>query len=46
MQGRCARRGGWLLDDALTSNAPLIAAHIATPGRLVQDGDTLRWSDV
>jgi glyoxylase-like metal-dependent hydrolase (beta-lactamase superfamily II) len=35
----------WLLHDALTSQATLIAAHIATPGHLELDGDTLRWRD-
>jgi len=35
----------WLLQDALTRNAALIAAHIATVGRLEQDGDGLRWRD-
>jgi len=36
----------WLLQDALARNARLIAAHIATVGRLERDGDTLRWRDV
>jgi glyoxylase-like metal-dependent hydrolase (beta-lactamase superfamily II) len=36
----------WVFHDALTSNAALIAAHIATPGRLEQDGATLRWRDL
>ena len=36
----------WLLRDALASDALLIAAHIAAPGRIVRDGDRLRWNDV
>jgi glyoxylase-like metal-dependent hydrolase (beta-lactamase superfamily II) len=35
----------WLLDDALARNARLIAAHIATVGRVERDGDGLRWRD-
>jgi glyoxylase-like metal-dependent hydrolase (beta-lactamase superfamily II) len=35
----------WLLDDALACNARLIAAHIATVGRIERDGDGLRWRD-
>jgi glyoxylase-like metal-dependent hydrolase (beta-lactamase superfamily II) len=35
----------WLLRDALARNAALIAAHIATAGRLERDGDGLRWRD-
>jgi glyoxylase-like metal-dependent hydrolase (beta-lactamase superfamily II) len=35
----------WLLQDALAGNAALIAAHIATVGRLERDGDALRWRD-
>jgi glyoxylase-like metal-dependent hydrolase (beta-lactamase superfamily II) len=35
----------WLLHDALTSDATLVAAHIATPGHLEQDSGTLRWHD-
>lgn len=36
----------WLLRDALASDALLIAAHIAAPGRIARDGDSLRWNDV
>ena len=36
----------WLLRDALASDALLIAAHIAAPGRIVRDSDGLRWNDV
>ena len=37
----------WLLRDALASDALLIAAHIAAPGRIEQTGDgALRWNDV
>ena len=37
----------WLLRDALASDALLIAAHIAAPGRIEQSGDgALRWNDV
>jgi glyoxylase-like metal-dependent hydrolase (beta-lactamase superfamily II) len=35
----------WLFDDALAHNARLIAAHIATVGRLERDGVGLRWRD-
>jgi glyoxylase-like metal-dependent hydrolase (beta-lactamase superfamily II) len=35
----------WLLDDALASNARLIAAHIASVGRVERDGGGLRWRD-
>jgi glyoxylase-like metal-dependent hydrolase (beta-lactamase superfamily II) len=35
----------WLLDDAHAQNAALIAAHIATVGRIERDGDGLRWRD-
>lgn len=35
----------WLLRDALTDQALLIAAHIAAPGRLERVGDGLRWRD-
>jgi glyoxylase-like metal-dependent hydrolase (beta-lactamase superfamily II) len=41
---RATRR--WLLRDALAENAPLIAAHIATPGRIERTGDGLHWRDV
>lgn len=34
-----------LLQDALAHNAALIAAHIATVGRVERDGDGLRWRD-
>jgi glyoxylase-like metal-dependent hydrolase (beta-lactamase superfamily II) len=34
-----------LLQDALARNAALIAAHIATVGRVERDGDGLRWRD-
>ena len=37
----------WLLRDALASDALLIAAHIAAPGRIEQSGDgALRWNAV
>jgi glyoxylase-like metal-dependent hydrolase (beta-lactamase superfamily II) len=36
----------WLFDEALASNAALIAAHIATVGRLERDGASLRWRDM
>lgn len=36
----------WLLRDALASDALLVAAHIAAPGRIARDGDSLRWNDV
>jgi glyoxylase-like metal-dependent hydrolase (beta-lactamase superfamily II) len=35
----------WVLHDALARNAALIAAHIATVGRLERDGDGLGWRD-
>jgi glyoxylase-like metal-dependent hydrolase (beta-lactamase superfamily II) len=35
----------WLLHDALTDHALLIAAHIAAPGRIERAGSGLRWSD-
>lgn len=35
----------WVLEDALTHNATLSAAHIATVGRIERDGDVLRWRD-
>jgi glyoxylase-like metal-dependent hydrolase (beta-lactamase superfamily II) len=35
----------WLLNDALARNARLIAAHIASVGRIERDGDGLRWRD-
>lgn len=36
----------WLLRDALASDALLVAAHIAAPGRIERAGDGLRWNDV
>lgn len=36
----------WLMDDALADRALLIAAHIASPGRLERAADGLRWRDV
>lgn len=41
---RASRRR--LLDDALTENALLTAAHIASLGRLERAGEGLRWSPV
>jgi glyoxylase-like metal-dependent hydrolase (beta-lactamase superfamily II) len=35
----------WLLQDALARNARLIAAHIATVGRVEPAGDGLRWRE-
>ena len=35
----------WLLRDTLASDALLVAAHIAAPGRITRDGDGLRWND-
>ncbi len=35
----------WLTRDALAERAKLIAAHIATPGRIERAGDGLRWKD-
>lgn len=34
-----------LLQDALARRAALVAAHIATVGRIERDGDGLRWRD-
>jgi glyoxylase-like metal-dependent hydrolase (beta-lactamase superfamily II) len=36
---------GWLLHEALTDHAQLIAAHIATPGRIERTDSGLRWRD-
>ena len=36
----------WLLRDALADNALLTAAHVASLGRIIRVGDSLRWSDL
>jgi glyoxylase-like metal-dependent hydrolase (beta-lactamase superfamily II) len=36
----------WLFDEALARNASLIAAHIASVGRLEREDDGLRWREM